>query len=167
MSDRTVSYKVETPPFPKWHTELKPELDFLISVLCESFPGLEIEDAFLRFVNAFSSSLHGVSGVADLAVRIEIGGNVIDDKLVISFLKEEAECEGMIRIASGSVVSGIPIRDCTAIVDVLLTNQRRNGVWSGDEIKDWLRSAHLVAKRLYFSLFTEKMKAALLVESNG
>ena len=161
LSDTTLYYRADTPPYPLWLDALKPELDELIEFIFDEVENIGIRGVNLRFVNAFSNK-HEVFGVGDLNLQIQIHEQVETEDIALTYVQRQRNCSAIVRIASGSVVKGAPVENLNALLDVEITAQDTTPLNEQSTLKDWVSEAHDLARDVFFSLFTKKMNDNLV-----
>jgi uncharacterized protein (TIGR04255 family) len=141
-------------PYVGW-AKFKPELERLVSSLFAVTDSLKLERIGLRYLNALDKSLHHVGSIADLDLKLIVGGNEIRDGVNFNFsisANENTECT--VRLATKDFVKGLP-PNAFLLVDVDVYTIEGVSIPDQPSVINWIESAHRIEKAGFFSLFHE------------
>jgi uncharacterized protein (TIGR04255 family) len=111
----------------------------------------------VRYINALERKAHGITGVNDLDLNVQVAGESFDESLNINLLLSPSpEMACMLRVATPDFVQGIYSPDTSVLVDVDVYTKQSFAGSTETAVKDWFVSAHQKAKEYFFALLTEK-----------
>lgn len=143
-------------PYPGWNEKFGEEVTSTVDTLFDMLPSVPVTRLGLRYINALTSSLHGIRGIASLNLRIKLGDEVLTQKLNLNYtvpVLTESSCT--VRVASADLAQGSIPPNATVIADLdVYTNE---GYQESDraKVKAWCTDAHQIEKVNFFRLLDQ------------
>lgn len=107
----------------------------------------------MRYLNAFSSKLHGIQSIADLDLSVVVAGTQVKSSINVNFITSPfAQTNAAVRIASPEffvVQSGI---EATVLADIDVFTTDGFEAIAKNSIFDWLELAHNAKNEEFFCL---------------
>jgi uncharacterized protein (TIGR04255 family) len=148
-------------PYPGWAT-FGPEIAGAIDALFIAAPGLTANRLGFRYVNALRSDLHGVNGIDELKINMQVGGEPLTKSFLLNYgVPGFDKTSVVVRIATADLAQGSPPPNSTIIADIDVFTDDGFQSRDKDEIKAWVETAHACEKRKFFALLKEEIIARL------
>jgi uncharacterized protein (TIGR04255 family) len=142
--------------YPGWDNVLWPELDSALDHLFSTAGNLDVTRLGLRYINALRSDVHGVSGIDDIALNLNVADRPVTKNLNCNFgSRVGTDFETMTRVATVDLAQGIIPQNTTVIVDIDVYTSTAFRAKSAKEVKAWATSAHIFEKESFFAILGE------------
>lgn len=141
-------------PYVGWPF-FKPELEKAIDGLFEKTGGLTAKRLGFRYVNALTSTIHGIGSVEDLDLKIVVADATLPGNVNLNFttqVSEDTDCT--VRIATRDFMVGALPEATSVVVDVDVYTKEAFKTRDGGLVKRWLEFAHTSEKEQFFRLLT-------------
>jgi len=156
VGGRVISYHRQA-PYVGWE-QFKPELELLTTTLFKTSDALVVRRLGLRYMNALRPTLHSVSSIADLDVKMSVFEDAITSAVNLNFTTQVGNGTSCtVRIATPEFVQqgGIIPSDTSVFVDVdVYTNEGFKTTHKKD-VDEWVEFAHTQEKVEFFHLFRQ------------
>jgi uncharacterized protein (TIGR04255 family) len=149
-----------TTPYPGWDAFSK-KAEALLQSVWDAAGRPVIARCSLRYINALTSSMHGVNSIDDLNLKVNIGSkNLLD--LSVSFSSEnEDKTEAFVRVASAKHVSGNIPEDTSFVVDIDVRIDHETEGWDISKSFEWLSHAREIKNAHFFELLPSRIVESL------
>jgi uncharacterized protein (TIGR04255 family) len=144
------------PPYPGWDKSFGAEVERVIDTLFKVVPKVSVTRLGLRYINAFRSDLHGITGIEKLNLRIIVDSVPLTEALNLNYtvpVSEDTNC--VVRIATKDFAQGSIPENTTALADLDVFTKEPYKSEDIQQIKDWKEFAHIAEKRQFFRLLTD------------
>jgi uncharacterized protein (TIGR04255 family) len=147
-------------PYVGWE-KFRAELDQVVSAVFQTVHDLKVERLGLRYTNALRSSTHGIRGIKDLDLKVEIAGMRVSDNINVNFTEADNDTMCTVRIATPQFVQGGTLPSDTMVyVDVDVYTREGPQIVKEDDARAWIKAAHDREKEQFFSLLpVERIEA--------
>jgi uncharacterized protein (TIGR04255 family) len=124
-----------------------------VEALYSHSEGLSIERLGLRYMNALTSTRHGITSITDLDLSAQVANNVLSGAMNLNYaVQHGTDTTCIVRIATPDFLQGVVPENTTVYVDVDVFSDAKFG--DEKEVKKWLKTAHMVEKSEFFQLLT-------------
>lgn len=155
-----ISYHLRK-PYVGW-PEFSQELRGMVDRLFESAEGLTVSRLGLRYINAFSPSLHGIRGIGDLDLSITVAGAPVESNVNVNFSSQAfPQTNAAVRIASPEFFVALPEIEATALADIDIFTREGFEATNRKSIYDWLELAHAAKNEEFFCLLAPETISSL------
>lgn len=149
--------------YPGWDSVLWPELDSAIDHLFAASSSLDVTRLGLRYINALRSDVHGISGIDDIALNLEVDGKSVTKNLNCNFgSRVGTDFETMTRVATVDLAQGIIPENTSVIVDIDVYTSSTYRANRAESVKGWATAAHDFEKESFFGILgdaaTERLR---------
>lgn len=146
-----ISYHLRQ-PYVGW-TQFSLELHGMIAKLFESAEALVADRLGLRYLNAFSSKLHGIHSIADLDLSVSVAGAPVKSNVNVNFTSSTfAQTNAAVRIASPEFFVLQPEIEATVVADIDIFTRDGFEATTKNAIFDWLDHARDAKNEEFFCL---------------
>ncbi len=147
-------------PYVGWQ-KFRSELDQVVAAVFQTVKDLKVERLGLRYTNALRSSVHGIKGVKDLDMKVEIAGMRVSDNVNVNFTEVDNDIMCTVRIATPQFVQGGALPPDTMVyVDVDVYTREGTQIPKESDARAWIEAAHAREKEQFFSLLpVERIEA--------
>lgn len=151
-------------PYIGWE-RFFPELKEVVSELFKKVDELTIRRIGLRYVNALTSTLHGINVISDLNLTLHVSDEVITDSLNVNYSTVVSKyIQYTVRVATKEVVKGNIPDSTSAIIDVDVYTTDAFSASDSTAVIEWIDAAHQVEKEQFFRLLKPDTIDALKVD---
>jgi uncharacterized protein (TIGR04255 family) len=158
IGEHSISYHT-LKPYPGWGIYSVELTKAVSAVFACGFTGFKIERLGFRYINSMREQEHGIHGVDDLNVSVEISGTRVQPPLNINYGREHTpEHKSLVRLASSEFVlspGGEPRPSAVVDIDIFTPDNTSPNTEAG--VGAWVETAHTLLKGEFFGLFTKKM----------
>jgi uncharacterized protein (TIGR04255 family) len=148
-----ISYHLRK-PYTGW-SQFSAELRGMIAKLFDSTETLVVSRLGLRYLNAFSSKLHGIQSIADLDLSVVVAGTPVKSNINVNFTTSAfAQTDATVRIASPEFFVVQPGIEATVLADIDIFTKEGFETTAKNSILDWLELAHNAKNEEFFCLLT-------------
>lgn len=147
-------------PYPGWGEFSKLAISTLRSLWNDAgTPPLQRYS--LRYINALTAEKHGIHGIEDMNLTVNIGSKKLVD-LAVSFCSETPEQgEAFVRIASAKHVNGQLPEDTSFVVDIDVRSENEMDPVDFDKFVGWLDGAREMKNQQFFCLLPDRVVNSL------
>ena len=146
-----ISYHLR-PPYSGW-SKFGQELRAMVEGLFDSAEGLVVNRLGLRYVNAFSSKLHGIKGIEDLDLTVTVAGTQVKSSINVNISSPAfAQTNAATRIASPEFFVLQPGVEATVLADIDIFTKEGFEAKSKKAIFEWLELARNAKNEEFFCL---------------
>lgn len=144
-------------PYPGWD-KFGEELQHVVARLFEIVPKAAVSRIGLRYVNALSSVVHGITSIEDLDLSIKVGTKVINDSVNLNYKSNiSKDIEVMTRIASVNLAEGSIPDKVTVIVDIDVFTPNGFSSNSQKAVMEYIEHAHESEKISFFGVLGKEV----------
>lgn len=165
IGGRVLSYHV-TRIYPGWEVFRK-EIDQVIDHVSQKIGSLNFVRVGFRYINVFTPDKHGVGGIADTNLAINLDGKPISSPVNLSYRKVAQDAIIGVRIATQGFVIGQLPPDFSLLFDIDLATTEGFAATQPDVVRDWIERAHLLEKAEFFSLLPKAVIDRLTPKTEG
>jgi uncharacterized protein (TIGR04255 family) len=140
----------------------QPELEGVVDILFAAAPRVSISRLGLRYMNAFSATLHGIGSVDALDLSAKIADEPLRERMNINYTRavpDVGECT--VGIATPDRVTGPLPEGTTVYVDVHVYTVGDIAEKSDKDVRRWIGRAHEAEKDEFFHLLKQETIDAL------
>ena len=157
IGSHVLSYHVYAPYLGGEQFEHK--LSSIINILVSKTTNFQATRLGFRYVNFLQSKKHHITSINDLALTIQLNDQRLTDGVNLAYLSSPTKMHNiMLRVATPDFVAEKNIPDdlvCIADVDVhtpvgFIAND-------AESVIDWVKEAHELEKKSFFSLFNKEL----------
>ena len=151
IGPNVISYHLRK-PYVGWST-FKVELHGMITKLFESTEAPVVSRLGLRYLNAFSSKLHGIQSIADLDLSVVVADAPVKSNVNVNFTSSAFEqTDAAVRIASPEFFVNQSGTEATVVADIDIFTRDGFEATTKNAIFDWLEHAHDAKNEEFFCL---------------
>jgi uncharacterized protein (TIGR04255 family) len=116
----------------------------------------------IRYINAATKELHGVSAFTDLDIRLTVKEHQIVEQVNVNYLNEhQRDTQSTVRIATPDLVIGTVPSGATLMIDVDVYTKSGFSTTDPNYVSDWAGFAHGEEKKQFFRLLKPSTIEAL------
>lgn len=157
IGPQTLAY-LRRAPYPGWEEGFGSSIAKAIRKLFAVVPKVSVTRLGLRYVNAFRSDVHGVSGIDKLNLAVKASGKDLTSNLNLIYrvpVWEGNSCT--VRIFTSDMVQGAAPKNTTVVADLDVYTDDGFSTGSPDDAVAWSERAHVAEKEVFFGLMTDEM----------
>ena len=148
-------------PYIGWE-RFRPELEETITGLFDRANGLVIRRLGLRYLNALSPDLHGITSISDLDLEIKVASRRVEGNVNLNFTMDVTSATACtVRVATTEFVQGKLPPNTSVYVDVDVFTKDGFETRERKAVEDWVTAAHDNEKEQFFRLLTDRSIEAL------
>jgi uncharacterized protein (TIGR04255 family) len=139
-------------PYPGW-TMFSQDILKTIQVLFRVIPAVTVTRLGLRYINAFRSDVHGIAGMGDLDLSIQVDASAVDKNVNLHYratVMNDSVCN--VRIATKEFAQGSIPENTTVLVDVDVSTPLGFRTTDRAAVEGWVKDAHESEKEHFFKL---------------
>lgn len=160
IGQQVASYH-RTAPYVGW-AQFNKELEELFQGVFGKSENTSISRLGLRYINAVTPALHGISGFADLDMQLTIKEDRICEKVNVNYLNEHQKgIQSAVRIATPDLVIGTVPSGASLMIDVDVYTDAGFHTTDPNHVRDWAELAHQEEKKQFFRLLKRRTVEAL------
>ncbi|HEY1804941.1 MAG TPA: TIGR04255 family protein [Terracidiphilus sp.] len=160
IGPRVISYHLRK-PYNGW-AAFGSEVATVVNALFSKVEAPVIKRLGFRYLNALTQEFHGIRGVSDLDIAVQIGQQTVSDGININVkmkISDDTNC--LVKVATPTFVTGSLSAETTVMADIdVFTPEPFETTDSSIAIK-WIDNAHEAEKREFFVLLKHETIAAL------
>jgi uncharacterized protein (TIGR04255 family) len=133
------------------------EIDKVVDTLFVKTENLTVLRLGLRYANALRSDAHRIRGLSSLDMVTTIAGDSLDSHTNLNFNRfPSADTVATVKIATADIVTGLLPPNTTVYVDCDAATPDGYSTKERPIVESWVKNAHEVLKREFFTLLTDE-----------
>lgn len=133
------------------------EIDKVVDALFVKAENLTVLRLGLRYANALRSDTHRIRGLSSLDMVTTIAGDSLDRHTNLNFNRfPSADTVATVKIATADIVTGLLPPNTTVYVDCDAATPDGYSTKDRPVVEAWVKNAHEVLKREFFTLLTDE-----------
>lgn len=145
-----------TAPYVGW-PQFSKELEELFQGVFGKSENTSVSRLGIRYINAATPELHGISAFTDLDLQLTIKEHQIGEKVNVNYLNEhERDTQSAVRIATPDLVIGTVPTGASLMIDVDVYTKAGFSTTDPNYVRDWTGFAHEEEKKQFFRLLKPK-----------